>query len=88
MACEIAEQPVTVAGTLDRLLPVRGEISRLTRHRRHPLFIGRGTSDNAAVYGRYLCQIHSGRRAALAAPSWPRITARTSTSDGNGAQRR
>ena len=33
------------------------------------LFIARGTSDNAAVYGRYLLQAHAGRLSTLASPS-------------------
>jgi glutamine---fructose-6-phosphate transaminase (isomerizing) len=36
---------------------------------RHVLFIARGTSDNAAVYGSYLLQVHAGRLATLASPS-------------------
>lgn len=69
MAREIAEQPHTVAATIDAVLPLRERLRRLAAGRRHILLIGRGTSDNAAVYGRYLCEIHSGRRATLAAPS-------------------
>jgi glucosamine--fructose-6-phosphate aminotransferase (isomerizing) len=33
------------------------------------LFVARGSSDNAAIYGRYLLETHSGVNAALAAPS-------------------
>ena len=33
------------------------------------LFIARGTSDNAAVYGSYLVQVRAGRLATLASPS-------------------
>src|SRR6266511_1497269 len=32
-------------------------------------FLARGSSDNAATYGRYLCEIRAGRPASLAAPS-------------------
>lgn len=69
MASEIAEQPETLATTLERLLPLRDEMRAVATGRRHLLFAGRGTSDNAAVYGRYLCETHSGRRASSAAPS-------------------
>jgi len=31
--------------------------------------VARGSSDNATVYGRYLLEVHAGRRSALAAPS-------------------
>jgi glucosamine--fructose-6-phosphate aminotransferase (isomerizing) len=33
------------------------------------LFVARGSSDNAAIYGRYLCEVLAGRPAGLAAPS-------------------
>lgn len=69
MAAEIAEQPEALARTLDALLPRREEVRRLAGQRRHVLFVARGTSDNAAVYGRYLVEIHAGRGAGLAAPS-------------------
>src|SRR5207247_439017 len=41
----------------------------LARGTRQVLFIARGSSDNAAVYGRYLAETHTGRLATLAAPS-------------------
>jgi glucosamine--fructose-6-phosphate aminotransferase (isomerizing) len=69
MASEIAEQPEAVARTLDALLPLTSEISRVFANRNHVLFVARGTSDNAAVYGRYLVETMSGRHGALAAPS-------------------
>jgi glucosamine--fructose-6-phosphate aminotransferase (isomerizing) len=69
MAQEIAEQPEALARTLDALLPLRPELARLAAGRRHVLLVARGSSDNAAVYGRYLLETHAGRRAALAAPS-------------------
>jgi glutamine---fructose-6-phosphate transaminase (isomerizing) len=69
MATEIAEQPESLARTLDELLPRRGELRRLAQDRRHVLLVARGSSDNAAVYGRYLIEAHSGHGAALAAPS-------------------
>ncbi len=69
MADEIAEQPDATARTLDALLTQRAELARLARGRRHVLFVARGSSDNAAVYGRYLVEIHAGVGATLAAPS-------------------
>ncbi len=69
MAQEIAQQPEALARTFDRLLPRRDELRALAAGRRHVLFIARGTSDNAAVYGRYLVEIHAGLGASLAAPS-------------------
>jgi len=69
MASEIAEQPEAVARTLQALRPLRGEVRRLAAGARLVTFIARGSSDNAATYGRYLCEIHAGRPASLAAPS-------------------
>ncbi|MEV4562700.1 SIS domain-containing protein [Nonomuraea sp. NPDC049419] len=69
MRSEIAEQPTALRNTLDSLLPKAGEIKPLGEQTRQLLFIARGTSDNAAVYGRYLVEAHAGRLAALAAPS-------------------
>jgi fructoselysine-6-P-deglycase FrlB-like protein len=69
MRAEIAEQPAAVAATLDALLPLAGEIERLGAGLRHVLFIARGSSDNAAVYGQYLCSVRAGRLATLASPS-------------------
>ena len=69
MRTEIEEQPQALRATLDALLPRVGEISALARQTRQVLFIARGTSDNAAVYGSYLIQVRAGRLATLASPS-------------------
>src|SRR6056297_1407034 len=69
MLREIGEQPDALARTLERLLPLQSQLARLLDGRRHVLFAARGTSDNAAVYGRYLVEVHTGRGASLAAPS-------------------
>ncbi|SDK27502.1 glucosamine--fructose-6-phosphate aminotransferase (isomerizing) [Nonomuraea maritima] len=69
MRSEIAEQPAALRATLDALLPQVSEIAALGERTRQLLFIARGTSDNAAVYGRYLVESHAGRLSALAAPS-------------------
>jgi len=69
MASEIAEQPAALDATLAELLPLRGELRRLDAGRREVVFIARGTSDNAGVYGRYLLEVHAGRGASLGAPS-------------------
>lgn len=69
MALEIAEQPLAVRRTLDALLPRRPEIRELARHRRRVLFAARGSSDNAAIYGRYLLETHAGVTGALVSPS-------------------
>ncbi|RJL30447.1 SIS domain-containing protein [Bailinhaonella thermotolerans] len=69
MRREIAEQPAALRDTLSALLPRIDEIKALGDQTRQLLFIARGTSDNAAVYGRYLAEVHAGRLATLASPS-------------------
>jgi glutamine---fructose-6-phosphate transaminase (isomerizing) len=69
MRSEIAEQPAALRATLDALLPRVKEVERLAGQTRQLLFVARGTSDNAAVYGRYLAEAHTGRLSTLAAPS-------------------
>ncbi|HEY2507170.1 MAG TPA: SIS domain-containing protein [Streptosporangiaceae bacterium] len=69
MSAEIAQQPEALKATIDALLPRRDEIARLAAGCKTVLFIARGTSDNAAVYGSYLIQAHAGLLTALAAPS-------------------
>ena len=69
MRQEIEQQPEALRATIDALLPRRAEVAALAAGTRTVLFIARGTSDNAAVYGSYLIQAHAGRLTSLAAPS-------------------
>jgi len=69
MRQEICQQPEALKATIDALLPRRDEVAALAGQTRTVLFIARGTSDNAAVYGSYLIQAHAGRLTSLAAPS-------------------
>jgi glutamine---fructose-6-phosphate transaminase (isomerizing) len=69
MAQEIAEQPAAVRRALAALLPLRPAVRDLAEGRRRVLFVARGSSDNAAVYGRYLLETHAGLLGAMAAPS-------------------
>jgi glucosamine--fructose-6-phosphate aminotransferase (isomerizing) len=69
MASEIAEQPEAVARALDAMRPLRPELTKLAERSKQVLFVARGSSDNACVYGRYLVETHAGRLGALAAPS-------------------
>jgi glutamine---fructose-6-phosphate transaminase (isomerizing) len=69
MRIEIAEQPEALGTTFDALLAQVGELAALGRDTRQVLFIARGSSDNAAVYGQYLCSARAGRLASLASPS-------------------
>jgi len=68
---EIRQQPRAIERTLRSALP---EARRLKRHcaaRRPRLVVlaARGTSDNAAMFGRYLIEIATGIPVSLAAPS-------------------
>src|SRR5262245_15372927 len=69
MRQEIDQQPEALKATIDALLPRRDEVAALAAQTKAVLFIARGTSDNAAVYGSYLIQAHAGRLTSLAAPS-------------------
>jgi glutamine---fructose-6-phosphate transaminase (isomerizing) len=69
MRAEIAQQPAALRRTLGALFLRAEEITAVADGSRQVLFIARGTSDNAAVYGSYLVQVHAGRLATLASPS-------------------
>lgn len=69
MAAEIAEQPETVRRTWAALSPLRPTLRDLLAARRRVLFVARGTSDNAAIYGRYLLETHAGVLGGLVSPS-------------------
>lgn len=69
MLAEIEEQPEVLLRTLDALLPEVPRLRALIGQTRQVLFIARGSSDNAAVYGRYLTEVRGGRLATLASPS-------------------
>jgi glutamine---fructose-6-phosphate transaminase (isomerizing) len=79
MRAEMAEQPAVLAGLLDRC----GEAAAPLRGARPAgvIIVARGSSDHAAVYGRYLLELAVGRPVALAAPSLvTRYGARTDAS--------
>jgi len=69
MAREVAEQPAAVRRTLAALLPQREGLRDLARGRRRVLFAARGSSDNAAIFGRYLLEVHAGVLGGLVSPS-------------------
>ena len=67
-----ARSPSRARRSRPRWTRYAGEPSRCARAvagRRRILFVARGSSDNAAVYGRYLAETQLGVPAALAAPS-------------------
>lgn len=71
MAVEIAEQPQVwqrvLADGADAIAKVAAEITDAAP--RFVLFIGRGSSDHAALYGKYLVEITHGLPAGLVSPS-------------------
>jgi glutamine---fructose-6-phosphate transaminase (isomerizing) len=69
MRREIAEQGDAVAATLAEVRSRAEQVRSVMAGRRRLLFVARGSSDNAAVYGRYLVETRLGVPAALAAPS-------------------
>jgi glucosamine--fructose-6-phosphate aminotransferase (isomerizing) len=71
MAAEMAEQPRVLAALAAR----RGELCAEVREAVGPtppagiVLVARGSSDNAAVFGRYVLELATRRPVALAAPS-------------------
>jgi glucosamine--fructose-6-phosphate aminotransferase (isomerizing) len=68
---EIRQQPDALARTLSREARPAARLKRLLEKRRPRLIVlvARGTSDNAALFGRYLLEITTGIPVSLAAPS-------------------
>jgi glucosamine--fructose-6-phosphate aminotransferase (isomerizing) len=72
MAADIAEQPAGYARLLggDPARELAAVAARVAEHRpRHAIFVGRGTSDHAALYAAYLTEIRLGIPVGLASPS-------------------
>src|SRR5512135_2368506 len=68
---EIAEQPHALDRTLRTELKKMLRLAGLLRKRdlRLIVLVARGTSDNAALFGRYLLEISTGIPVSLSAPS-------------------
>lgn len=68
---EIAEQPAVIERVLDRQSSAAREVAQTIRQRDPSaiVLVARGSSDNAAVYGRYLLEVCNRRLTSLAAPS-------------------
>ncbi len=84
MGSEIAEQPQALQRLIDDGLEAVREVAALVARRR-PRFVllaGRGTSDHAALYAKYLIEIGLGLPAGLASPST--LTAYGSRPDYDG----
>jgi glucosamine--fructose-6-phosphate aminotransferase (isomerizing) len=71
MLAEIRQQPVALERTLAAAAPAVSALRRALSKRRPRLIVmvARGTSDNAALFGRYLIEITTGIPVSLAAPS-------------------
>jgi glucosamine--fructose-6-phosphate aminotransferase (isomerizing) len=69
MRREIAEQGQAVAATLEEVRGQAESLQEAMSGRRRILFVARGSSDNAAIYGRYLVETQLGVPASLAAAS-------------------
>src|SRR6267378_2803278 len=68
---EIAEQPAALARTIDAEREKIARLGRLLKGREIDLIVlvARGSSDNAALFGRYLLEITTGIPVSLSAPS-------------------
>ena len=66
---EIAEQPRVVRRLLDEGWPEARQLGRALTRVEHITLVARGSSDNAATYGKYLFESLAGLVTALAAPS-------------------
>jgi glucosamine--fructose-6-phosphate aminotransferase (isomerizing) len=69
MRREIAEEAAGVAATLEEIRRRAGQVRSAAAGRHRILLVARGSSDNAAIYGRYLIETRLGIPASLAAPS-------------------
>ena len=71
MAAEIAEQPSVIARGLEENRKAAVSIARHVRDRqiKHCMIAARGTSDHAAMYGKYLGETQLGIPVSLASPS-------------------
>jgi glucosamine--fructose-6-phosphate aminotransferase (isomerizing) len=75
MAAELAEQPEVLSRLVGRHAADRDQVRAVLPGRLLPgrlagtVLLARGSSDNVAVYGRYLIELASRRPAGLAAPS-------------------
>jgi glutamine---fructose-6-phosphate transaminase (isomerizing) len=70
MQSEMAEQPRNLRELAARFDATAAQVAHLVRHGVAGVaFLARGSSDNAALLGRYVTEIESGRPTSLIAPS-------------------
>jgi glucosamine--fructose-6-phosphate aminotransferase (isomerizing) len=74
MAAEMAEQPACLRRLLARRTGLRARIAHAAPHDlRGVAFVGRGSSANAALFGRVIAELATGRPALLVSPSADRL---------------
>lgn len=70
MTAEMAEQPAVLERMVERRDAIKAAVGGLLpEHLCGTVLVARGSSDTAALYGRYLFEMASGRPVALASPS-------------------
>jgi glucosamine--fructose-6-phosphate aminotransferase (isomerizing) len=71
MESEVRSQPAMLARLVEDVGPLVAELGRAIAHRRprFAVLAARGSSDHAAIYGKYLLETQAGLVASLAAPS-------------------
>lgn len=70
MTAEMAEQPAVLERLIQRRAAIMQSIRALVpEHHCGTILVARGSSDTAALYGRYLLEMATGRPVALASPS-------------------
>src|SRR5262249_36194071 len=71
MESEVRSQPAILAGLGEDAAPLVAELGRVIARRRphFAVLAARGSSDHAAIYGKYLLETQAGLVASLAAPS-------------------
>ncbi|MGH2859578.1 MAG: SIS domain-containing protein [Solirubrobacteraceae bacterium] len=70
MAAEMAQQPDVLEALIADAALICDRVRSVVPEPLHGVaFVARGSSDNAAVFGRYACELSCGRPAALVAPS-------------------
>jgi glucosamine--fructose-6-phosphate aminotransferase (isomerizing) len=71
MESEVRSQPAMLARLVEEAAPLVAEIGRAIARRRprFAVLAARGSSDHAAIYGKYLLETQAGLVASLAAPS-------------------
>ena len=84
MAREMAEQPARLRELIARFDEVVERVRAVAPAPLHGItVVARGSSDHAAIFGRYLLETATGRPVSLAAPACTRSTGSTSTTTAN-----